>query len=442
MVTSDGMLLRLAPAVTIAIALVCLGFSLRAGRRQLLVDNLPKSKTTGVFIGLVELEGTAETETPLTSFLARAPCVYFSYLIEEKSSRQVTETYTDDEGKTQTRTKTETEWTTVAQGDSGDVPFYLKDDQGTIRIQPAGAKVEPQTVFSRTCGRVDPLYYGKGPAEAVANSDHERRFVEQAIPLHAPLFVVGHARQREDIVAAEITKHPGAPLFLISTRAEKTVSHGLRLQFWIVGAVGLILVALFQILYVQHLHPDEFPFGWKLGAGCAAYLAAWLAGWVWMDYNSLVELRQRVRQGWANIDVELKRRADLLPNLVTMVSGLRDHERTLQTQLAAFRAQSQATAPGTPGADPVALAGQLKAVAEAYPDLKANSFFMNLQRQLVTTEDRIAMARSYFNDIATFYNTRLAVFPDRLVAALGGMSPQSLMEAAGFERAPAQLKLS
>lgn len=200
--------------------------------------------------------------------------------------------------------------------------------------------------------------------------------------------------------------------------------------------------AQLQILYVQHLHPDSFPFGWMLATTCAAYLGAWLTGWVWMDYNSLVELRQRVRQGWANIDVELKRRADLLPNLMKMVTGLRDHERTVHTQLAAMRAQSQATAPGKPGADPAALGGQLKAIAEAYPDLKANASFMNLQRQLVETENRIAMARSYFNDIATFYNTRLTVIPDRLVAALGGMRPQSLMEAAGFERAPAQIKLS
>ena len=83
----------------------------------------------------------------------------------------------------------------------------------------------------------------------------------------------------------------------------------------------------------------------------------------------------------------------------------------------------------------------IRAVAEAYPDLKANQSFLNLQQQLVDTEQRIALARSYFNDIATQYNTRLEVVPERYVACLGAMKPQTLMAANDFERAPVNVEL-
>jgi hypothetical protein len=135
----------------------------------------------------------------------------------------------------------------------------------------------------------------------------------------------------------------------------------------------------------------------------------------------------------------LKRPADLIPTLVAVVSGLRDYERNVQTEVAALRAQVQVTAPGQAGPDPAAVAPSIRAVAEAYPELKANQSFLDLQRQLSETEQRIALARSYFNEMATFYNTRLQVVPDRFVARLGRLQPQPLMAAADFERAPVHM---
>jgi hypothetical protein len=435
---NDSLALIGIPALGGVLALVALLFGLRAGKRQRLVDNLPTSKTAGVFIGLVELKGTAEVEQPLVSYLTASRCVYYRWQIEESWSRIVTETYTDKEGKTQTRTRTESGWTTVASGGE-EMPFYLQDDCGVIRIQPAGAKIEPQTVMSHTCGRGDPLYYGKGPAAAVADSDHRRRFVEHAISLHAPLYVVGHAREREDIVAAEIAADKGVPLFLISTRTERQVSRGFRLGFWLLGVIGLALAIGGFVARDMATHREpaqDVPLFVATGLG---FLLTWLLGWAWMVYNSLIDLRQRVRQGWANVDVQLKRRHDLIPTLVSSVSGLRDYERTVQTELAALRAQLQVTAPGESGPDPAACLPLLRAVVERYPELKASESFLNLQRQLADTEQRIALARSYFNDIATFYDTRLQVVPDRFVAAMGGLQPQALMAAADFARAPVQV---
>src|SRR5271156_1960889 len=123
------------PWVGLVIAIIALFFSLRACRRRRLIDNLPTSKTQGVFIGLVELKGTAECEQPLVSYLAAAPCVYFSYDVEERWTREVTETVTDDKGHTSTQTRQETGWTSVASSTES-TAFYLQDDTGHLLVQP------------------------------------------------------------------------------------------------------------------------------------------------------------------------------------------------------------------------------------------------------------------------------------------------------------------
>jgi hypothetical protein len=406
---------------------------MRAGRRKRLVNDLPTSKTTGVFIGLVELKGTAETDSPLRSFLAEGECVVYNWTVQEHWSRTVTETYTDSKGNTRTRTRRESGWKTVASG--GDMTsFYLRDDCGAVQIVPAGATIEPQTIFSETCTPIDPLYYGKGPAGAVMNSDFRRRFVETAIPLHASLYVMGQARERSDIVAPEVAADPNAPMFLISTRTEEQVSRGFGLSHWGWGVFGMALSAagFFAADKMREL-PPNLPV-YFLVAGI--YIGAWLIGWIWMVFNSLVDLRQRVRQGWSQVDVQLKRRHDLIPNLVQTVQGFRDYERNLQTEVATMRAQLGATPPGIAGADYEAIGKILIALAERYPELKAQESFANLQKNLIDTEQRIALARGYFNEIATFYNTRLEVVPDRFIAALSSMKPQPLMAANDFERAP------
>ena len=389
-------------------------------------------------MGLVELKGTAESETPMKSQLAEVPCVWFRFTVRERSSKSETESYTDSDGSRQTRTVTNTEWTTIAQATQDSAPFFLKDDRGVIRIQPKGAKIEPQSVLNRTCTRSDPLYDRVFRGE-VPNSDGVREFKEEAIRLHSRIFVVGHARQRRDIVAAEIAADAEAPIFLISTKSEEVVSRRLWLMFWGLGLLGIVLTGIgldVREHNLRGLHPATMSFV-RAGVG---YLALWFAGWLVMMCNSLFDLRQRVRRAWANIDVELKRCADLLPNLTKIVTGMLEHEHKVQHLLSAMRAQGGATAPGKPGPDPAALSGPLKIIAEAYPQLKAQGLFLKLQKQLADTEDRVALARSYFNDIATFYNMRIAVFPDGLLAGLLGMRIQPLMNEAGFVRAPMLMK--
>ncbi len=425
------------PWIAGALSFLCLWGSLRANQRRRLVDDLPTSKTTGVFIGLVELKGTAEVEQPLTSVLAAAPCVHYAWKAEEHWSRTVVESYTDSQGKPQTRTRRESGWTTVANGGES-IPFYLQDDCGNVLIQPDGATLEPQSVFDKTCTPLDPLYYGRGPAFAVANSDHRRRFSEQAIPLHAPVFVVGRARERSDVVAAEIAADPDAPMFLISTRSEKEIRAGFGWGLWGWGGFGFLLaLGSGAILAEGELVNLAAEWRWLCYLGAALiYSGAAVLGWVWMVYNSLVSLRNRVRQGWSQVEVQLKRRHDLIPALVAVVQGLRDYESAAQTELATLRAQMTATPPGVAGPDYQACARTSLILAERYPELTAQESFLKLQRSLVDTEQRIALARGYFNEIATHHNTRREVVPDRFVAALAGLRAEPLMAANDFERAP------
>jgi hypothetical protein len=390
-----------------------------------------------VFIGLVELKGSAECEVPLTSFLAERECVQFSYSIEERWSRTVTETVTDKDGHSHTTTRTESGWTSVGSG--GDcLDFYLKDDTGLVLIRPKGAKLTPLRVFSETVGWGDPLYYAKAQVAAVSNSDHVRRFVEVAIPLHAPIYVVGKARERADLVAPEIAEAKDASMFLISTETEEQVQRGFSAGSWVFWSLGLIAFGAGAVVPTYET-PMMIP---ALGAALGLYLAFWGLGWVWMVYNSLVGLRERVRQGWSLVDVELKRRADLIPLLVETVSGLSGHEKTVQTSIAALRAQSQATAPGVSGPDFDGLVPSLRAVIEAYPTLTAQESFVRLHGELVTTEQRIALARTYYNDIATQYATRLERVPDSWVAKLGGMKREALLNAENFERAAVKVELA
>jgi hypothetical protein len=425
-----------------AIAVFSLVASLRACHRRRLIDNLPTSQTQGVFIGLVELKGTAQCERPLVSFLAATKCVYYSYEIQERWSRLVTETESDGRGGTRTVTRRERGWTTI-DSQTESTPFYLQDDTGSLLVCPAGARIEALGVFSETCSPMDPLYYGKGPASGLLDSDQVRSFSEKAVPLSAPLFIVGQARERQDIVAPEIAADPKAPEYLISVRTQEQVSSGLGRQIGLFFFLGALTAPGGHILSALVLNQEFTPLLIALLAGeFLLYLVIWAVGWLVTVYNSLVELRQRVKQGWGQVDIQLKRRHDLIPGLINTVKGYRDHEAATQEALAGLRSQLTATPPGQSGDDFHSVQGEIRMLREAYPELKADQNFAALQQSLADTEQRVALARSYFNSIATFYNTRLQVIPDRFVAALGGMKPRVLMEANEFERAPVNVNFA
>ena len=150
-------------------------------------------------------------------------------------------------------------------------------------------------------------------------------------------------------------------------------------------------------------------------------------------YNKLVRLRQLIRESWGNVDVQLKRRYELIPNLVNTVKGYAQHERdTLQLVIdARNRAAGNSGAVGAQADDErqlVAATRQLLAVAEAYPELKASQNFLSLQQELVNTEDRIAAARRFYNANVRDYNVSRTTFPGMLVAGFGDFPPADFFE--------------
>ena len=149
-------------------------------------------------------------------------------------------------------------------------------------------------------------------------------------------------------------------------------------------------------------------------------------------YNSLIRSRNEVDNAWAQIDVQLKRRHDLIPNLVETAKGYMSHEReTLEAVIQARNQAAGAQGAGQASGAESALSGaltQFNLVVERYPDLKANQNFLSLQEELSSTENKIGFARQYYNDTTTRYNTRIQVFPNSIIAGSFNFGKKDLFE--------------
>jgi LemA protein len=149
-------------------------------------------------------------------------------------------------------------------------------------------------------------------------------------------------------------------------------------------------------------------------------------------YNSLVRLRQKVKNSWSQIDVQLQRRFDLIPNLVETVKGYMSHENDVLTKVAELRTSwaNAGTIAEKANLDNQ-LSGALKtimAVSENYPELKANQNFSELQQELQNTENKISFSRQFYNDSVTMYNTKLEVFPSNLIASMFGFKAEEFFK--------------
>ena len=169
-----------------------------------------------------------------------------------------------------------------------------------------------------------------------------------------------------------------------------------------------------------------------------------IIAWAFATYNKLVDLRNRVKDQWAQIDVQLKRRFDLIPNLVETVKGYAKHES--ETLEAVIQARNTYVSATTPEAQMKAdgelekAISKLFALSESYPDLKANTNFQHLQQELTETESKIASARQFYNDTVLLYNNKVEMVPSNIIASIFKFKKEAFFEANETERENVQVK--
>ncbi len=161
-------------------------------------------------------------------------------------------------------------------------------------------------------------------------------------------------------------------------------------------------------------------------------------------YNGLIRLRNQVKDAWSGIDVQLKRRYDLIPNVVETVRGFAKQEKSVFEEVTKARsAAMQAGSPAEKGKAENVLAGTLKtlfAVSEAYPELKSNQNFLDLQRELSMTEDKVQAARRFYNGSVRDYNTKLEVFPNNILAGMFSFKKEEFFQIEGTPEEVAKQK--
>jgi LemA protein len=168
--------------------------------------------------------------------------------------------------------------------------------------------------------------------------------------------------------------------------------------------------------------------------------------YLWSTYNGLITLKTQIDEAWSQIDVQLKRRSDLIPNLVETVKGYAKHEKEVFENVTQARASlMSAKTPAQVGEASDALTGaigKLFAVAENYPQLKANEGFVQLQKELGDTEDKVAYSRQYYNSTVMDYNVRIKVFPNNMIAQNMGFKEKEFFGATETERQPVKVNFN
>lgn len=168
--------------------------------------------------------------------------------------------------------------------------------------------------------------------------------------------------------------------------------------------------------------------------------------WVILAYNGLVTIKNQVENAWRQIDVQLKRRHDLIPNLVSTVKGAMEFERDTLNKVVEARAKAlSATTVQEKGAAENFLTqalGRLFALVENYPDLKSNKNILQLQEELTSTENRISFARQFYNDLVAQFNTKQSVFPTMIIASVFGFKAAEYFQAGAAERETPKVDLS
>ena len=484
--------------------------SYRSLKRKRLIENVPSTKVLGITMGLNEVTGTVVCDSPLVSHISEQPCTWYRYTVEEYFQRVSSSSADDDDdgdeseeidednedNENEETVETDEGWERIEVGEEF-CPFMLSDDTGAVRVVPDKAEFTGSRVLEARYERlprsildVNPLMNRRKPPKGALDladrradekwdggadrfellSDDDRVFSsisrrhlkggtgyyrvrEYLIAPGDELYVLGSGRCREDIAEPEIAYDDVDDVLVLSVEGEAALA---STHFWtavagFLGALGSLIAGAVMLEDAGKL-PLSVPRDLVLLA--LVYLAGWAVLYGVLLYNGLVDVRHRVLRSWSMIDVQLKRRHDLIPRLADCVKGYVAHESEVQEAMAALRSgKKPRSADGMPSKAQVRKGGRravaqreamtgLLAVSEAYPDLKASSVFQELHTSLIDTEDRIALARRFFNDSVTAYNDRIATVPDVFVAKFAQLTPALLYRVGKDESQSVSVDLS
>ena len=386
------------------------------------VEDVPTSKVKGVFFGLNEVKGSVMSDAPLQTYLTEKPSVWYEWSISEHWKK--TERYRDKDGNQKTRTKSG--WRKVDSGGSFQ-SFFLKDDTGELLIEPEGAKVDAPSTMSSSCSPTDPFYYEKGPDRAIAHSTHRRRFSERSLTPNDELYILGPAKLRQEVAKPMIAQSKEAKYYFISTKSETQIIRSKNVWAFIIiifSFVAALVVPVVAISVETGVEPQEVMLenpGWIFVSGLI-FLAVASLFYLTILYNGLIRVRNRLIHAMGLIEIQLKRRHDLIPSLLKCVKGIASYETEVQELVASYRSLGANETSREPGeiAEKInqgaGFVRGLFVLSENYPDLSADQNYDSFMRALLDTEDRIALARQFYNDSLLALQDRLLTFPDVLVA--------------------------
>ncbi|MCB9877113.1 MAG: LemA family protein [Planctomycetes bacterium] len=349
------------------------------------------------------LRGAVRCVTPLVCPWFDVDCVAYSYEIEEER----TETHTDAEGKTRTTTT----WETV-HSESRAIPFVL-DDGARITVDLPDAENEALRSLGTEHERSD------------------RRHSAKALQLGADVSVLGVLRDD-----GSFGPFRGVPLLVTPKTRDQRIRSSQRsegwFQFWslLFPYAGLVVATA---LWRRAQHAAD----WLVPAAVGA--AVLVPQWWLLTFNRLVRLRQQVHAAQKQVSIELQQRRDLVPNLVAVVEAASTHERELLERLTALRAAG--SLPQQVRAEEASRGAAREALLlhERYPQLRSDALYRDLHDRLCTIEEKVAHARSFYNDTVTEWNDRVQQVPSTLVAIAAGMRPQPLFATGLDERLPKRL---
>lgn len=366
-----------------------LGF--RAIRTKRMQENLTTSKSAGVVFGLTEVEGTLEPANDaalLTGPLSGEECVWYRYTVDERRG-----------------TGKNARWVRITDT-IGKQPFFCRDDEGSIRVFPSHAEIITR---HRQSERRGSLRYGEWRLEPGDD-----------------LYVMGKAQVDKTSGESLVIRHSKDSDYIIANESEAEVMFRKAISGMFSLAIG-ISILFFCALWIGGGNGNFSSLDFLLASFVApGFLGAML---VILMYNDLVFLRQRCERNWANIQVSLKKRATLIPQLESVVRRFLEHETDLQETLADMRTlRSQADSAGAVdrymALETKSLAA-LNANFEAYPELRGDKLAAELNRRMIKLENEVALIRSGFNDAVMQYRIRLQTFPDSLVARVFRFQPMT-----------------